>query len=219
LESGIQFFAIPSIASHHILLRTTRNKNNRMEKYRLVQEHKAEGAELLEPFPVSTSSFPEVRITQQGKPRNYISHAMSLFVSAKYKKQLLRTTSTKVHGGYSSDRVSFMLGMYVCTHQCVLSFVFPPCSPTQGDGSSTVVLKAMGRAINKAVTICEILKRKMPLYQSNALSSVEMIDVYEPVEEGLDVVTSLCLLHSDYAVADSIGSDAFGVSNAVTRRG
>jgi len=48
----------------------------------------------------------------------------------------------------------------------------------------------MGRAINKAVTIAEILKRKMPLHQLNALSSVEMVDVYEPVEEGLDVVTS-----------------------------
>jgi ribonuclease P/MRP protein subunit RPP25 len=48
----------------------------------------------------------------------------------------------------------------------------------------------MGRAINKAVTIAEILKRKMPLHQWNALSSVEMIDVYEPVEEGLDVVES-----------------------------
>ena len=48
----------------------------------------------------------------------------------------------------------------------------------------------MGRAINKAVTIAEILKRKMPLYQQNSLSSVEMIDVYEPVEEGLDIVTS-----------------------------
>ena len=48
----------------------------------------------------------------------------------------------------------------------------------------------MGRAINKAVTIAEILKRKMPLHQLNSLSSVEMIDVYEPVEEGLDVVTS-----------------------------
>jgi hypothetical protein len=48
----------------------------------------------------------------------------------------------------------------------------------------------MGRAINKAVTIAEILKRKMPLHQWNELSSVEMIDVYEPVEEGLDVVTS-----------------------------
>lgn len=48
----------------------------------------------------------------------------------------------------------------------------------------------MGRAINKAVTIAEILKRKMPLHQVNALSSVEMIDVFEPLEEGLDIVTS-----------------------------
>jgi ribonucleases P/MRP protein subunit RPP25 len=48
----------------------------------------------------------------------------------------------------------------------------------------------MGRAMNKAVTIAEILKRKMPLHQWNQLSSVEMIDTYEPVEEGLDIVTS-----------------------------
>lgn len=60
----------------------------------------------------------------------------------------------------------------------------------QTDGSTTIVLKAMGRAINKAVTIAEILKRKIPLHQQNTLSSVEMVDVYEPVEEGLDVVTS-----------------------------
>ena len=48
----------------------------------------------------------------------------------------------------------------------------------------------MGRAINKAVTIAEILKRKMPLHQCNALSSVEMIDTFEPLEEGLDIVKS-----------------------------
>ena len=48
----------------------------------------------------------------------------------------------------------------------------------------------MGRAINKAVTIAEILKRKMPLHQCNALSSVEMVDIFEPLEEGLDRVTS-----------------------------
>jgi hypothetical protein len=48
----------------------------------------------------------------------------------------------------------------------------------------------MGRAINKAVTIAEILKRKMPLHQCNALSSVEMIDIFEPLEEGLDRVES-----------------------------
>lgn len=53
-----------------------------------------------------------------------------------------------------------------------------------------IVLKAMGRAINKAVTIAEILKRKLPLHQINTLTSMEMVDVYEPIEEGLDVVTS-----------------------------
>ena len=58
------------------------------------------------------------------------------------------------------------------------------------DGSETIVLKAMGRAINKAVTIAEILKRKMQLHQLNELSSVEMVDVFEPLEEGLDTVTS-----------------------------
>ena len=60
----------------------------------------------------------------------------------------------------------------------------------QADGSPTIVLRAMGRAINKAVTIAEILKRKMPLHQWNVLTSIEMVDVYEPIEEGLDVVTS-----------------------------
>jgi hypothetical protein len=60
-----------------------------MEKYRLIQEHKAEGGEMEVGGTASTSisndtsGFPEVRITQQGKPRNYISYAMSLFVSSK----------------------------------------------------------------------------------------------------------------------------------------
>ena len=49
-----------------------------MEKYRLVEEHKGEGEDFLE-----QTSESEVRITQQGKPRNYISYAMSLFVSTR----------------------------------------------------------------------------------------------------------------------------------------
>mmetsp|Transcript_60542 Transcript_60542/g.89817 ORF Transcript_60542/g.89817 Transcript_60542/m.89817 type:complete len:113 (-) Transcript_60542:347-685(-) len=48
----------------------------------------------------------------------------------------------------------------------------------------------MGRAINKAVTIAEILKRKMPLHQITSLTSCEIVDVFEPLEEGLDVVES-----------------------------
>lgn len=48
-----------------------------MDKYRLVGERKSE---------ISTSeddkaAKDEVRITQQGKPRNYITYAMNLFVS------------------------------------------------------------------------------------------------------------------------------------------
>lgn len=87
----------------------------------------------------SSSSPSEVRITQQGKPRNYITYAMSLF---------------------------------------------------QEDDHNEITLKAMGRAINKAVTIAEILKRKMPLHQITSLSSIEIVDVFEPLEEGLDVVES-----------------------------
>mmetsp|Transcript_6421 Transcript_6421/g.8680 ORF Transcript_6421/g.8680 Transcript_6421/m.8680 type:complete len:140 (-) Transcript_6421:76-495(-) len=48
----------------------------------------------------------------------------------------------------------------------------------------------MGRAINKAVTIAEILKRKMPLHQITSLTSCEIVDVFEPLEEGLDIVES-----------------------------
>ena len=72
----------------------------------------------------------------------------------------------------------------------------------------------MGRAINKAVTIAEILKRKMPLHQLNSLSSVEMIDVFEPLEEGLDVVTSRryvsCMKITLSKTSDNIDSNNIG---------
>mmetsp|Transcript_11794 Transcript_11794/g.14699 ORF Transcript_11794/g.14699 Transcript_11794/m.14699 type:complete len:145 (-) Transcript_11794:132-566(-) len=100
-----------------------------MEKYRLVEERKCVTDEVLPN---------EVRITQQGKPRNYISYAQSLFEK----------------------------------------------------GADRIILKAMGRACNKAVTIAEILKRKAPLHQITSLSSCELVDVFEPLEEGLDRVES-----------------------------
>ena len=49
-----------------------------MEKYRLVREHRTEESE---DFLASVGDIPEVRITQQGKPRAYISFGMNLFVS------------------------------------------------------------------------------------------------------------------------------------------
>ena len=53
-----------------------------MDKYRLVQEHTAEaeiGTENDNTSNDDSIMSCEVRITQQGKPRNYISYAMKLF--------------------------------------------------------------------------------------------------------------------------------------------
>lgn len=54
-----------------------------MDKYRLVGERKAAAASSSAPDDHEKYCCDEceVRITQQGKPRNYISYAMNLFVS------------------------------------------------------------------------------------------------------------------------------------------
>ena len=53
-------------------------------------------------------------------------------------------------------------------------------------GLPTVVLEGMGRAINKTVTVVEILKRRVRgLHQITEISSVDIIDCWEPLEEGL----------------------------------
>eukprot|EP00210_Caulerpa_lentillifera_P000693 g670.t1 len=54
-------------------------------------------------------------------------------------------------------------------------------------GKQTLVLKGMGRAINKTVTLAEILKRRIPnLHQLTNIGSVEITDSWEPKEEGLN---------------------------------
>eukprot|EP00238_Polyblepharides_amylifera_P004771 CAMPEP_0196586234 /NCGR_PEP_ID=MMETSP1081-20130531/53576_1 /TAXON_ID=36882 /ORGANISM="Pyramimonas amylifera, Strain CCMP720" /LENGTH=145 /DNA_ID=CAMNT_0041908043 /DNA_START=23 /DNA_END=457 /DNA_ORIENTATION=- len=56
----------------------------------------------------------------------------------------------------------------------------------EDEDSKQVVLKAMGRAINKTVTIAEIVKRRVVgLHQLTEISSTDIVDVWEPLEEGL----------------------------------
>ncbi|GLJ27836.1 hypothetical protein SUGI_0546300 [Cryptomeria japonica] len=53
-------------------------------------------------------------------------------------------------------------------------------------GASTVVLKALGNAISKAVTVAEIVKRRIPnLHHNTTISSTTVTDNWEPLEEGL----------------------------------
>jgi len=97
-----------------------------MEKYTKVPKQKEE-TEIEEK---------EIRVTTQGKPRNFISYATSLF---------------------------------------------------KEKGATEVVLKAMGRAISKTVTIAEIIKRRIPgLHQITVIDSTDITDIWEPKEEGLD---------------------------------
>eukprot|EP00877_Chromochloris_zofingiensis_P009123 jgi/Chrzof1/4464/Cz14g14070.t1 len=57
----------------------------------------------------------------------------------------------------------------------------------QEKGHTSVILKAMGRAINKTITIAEIIKRRVNgLHQITEISSADIIDTWEPKEEGLN---------------------------------
>ncbi|KAL3163003.1 hypothetical protein ABBQ32_009435 [Trebouxia sp. C0010 RCD-2024] len=56
-------------------------------------------------------------------------------------------------------------------------------------GHDAVTLKGMGRAINKTVTIAEIIKRRIPhLHQLTEIGSVNITDTWEPLEEGLNTL-------------------------------
>lgn len=67
-----------------------------MDKYRLVEEHRIENESFEEegswPGRTTQQGFPEVRITQQGKPRNFIAYSMSLFVSFRQRESMILTT-------------------------------------------------------------------------------------------------------------------------------
>ncbi|CAK0809795.1 unnamed protein product [Prorocentrum cordatum] len=54
----------------------------------------------------------------------------------------------------------------------------------------SVTIKATGGALTKAVTLAEVVKRRFKgLHQITSVGSLEVVDEYEPIEEGLDPVT------------------------------
>ncbi|KAL0366004.1 UNVERIFIED_CONTAM: hypothetical protein Sradi_3490500 [Sesamum radiatum] len=59
----------------------------------------------------------------------------------------------------------------------------------QEKNSDEIVFKAMGRAINKTVTIVELIKRRIVgLHQITAIQSTDITDTWEPLEEGLQTL-------------------------------
>ena len=57
------------------------------------------------------------------------------------------------------------------------------------NGERFVVLKALGRASQSAISVAEVLKRRIAgLHQINEIANLEIVDVYQPLEEGLEIV-------------------------------
>merc|ERR1712204_46580 len=53
-----------------------------------------------------------------------------------------------------------------------------------------IVITASGNALTKAVSSAEVIKRRFKgLHQITKIESIEVVDEYEPLEEGLDKVT------------------------------
>ncbi|XP_076892500.1 uncharacterized protein LOC143544215 [Bidens hawaiensis] len=96
-----------------------------MERYQRVEKPRTE----------ASIDEKEIRVTTQGRMRNYITYAITLF---------------------------------------------------QEKGSDEISLKAMGRAINKTVMIAELFKRRVAgLHQITSIGSIDITDMWEPLEEGL----------------------------------
>ncbi|KAB1203621.1 Ribonuclease P protein subunit p25-like protein [Morella rubra] len=73
--------------------------------------------------------------------------------------------------------------LYYLCHEPASSSV---SAKTEEKGSNEIVFKAMGRAINKTVTIVELIKRRIVgLHQITSIGSTDITDTWEPLEEGL----------------------------------
>ncbi|KAE9446603.1 hypothetical protein C3L33_21495, partial [Rhododendron williamsianum] len=99
----------------------------------------------------------EIRITTQGRMRNYITYATTLL-------QFLNDLLLSKLLGVVSDQLDL----------------------DKEKGSNEIALKAMGRAINKTVMIAELIKiRIADLHQNTSIGSTDITDMWEPLEEGL----------------------------------
>ncbi|MFQ6636836.1 hypothetical protein Gotur_013545 [Gossypium turneri] len=84
-----------------------------------------------------------------------------------------------IHGGKTSVE-------WQCCDKNVLRVALKFSRPFREKGSSEIVLKAMGRAINKTVMIAELIKRRIAdLHQNTSIGSTDITDMWEPLEEGL----------------------------------
>merc|ERR1712151_340095 len=74
-----------------------------------------------------------------------------------------------------------------------------------------ITVTGTGNAIAKAVQLAEVVKRRVKgLHQITSLGSVDIVDEYEPLEEGLDKVTDTRTVST---IEITLSKDALDTSN------
>ncbi|KAL5995713.1 hypothetical protein ACLOJK_025781 [Asimina triloba] len=149
-----------------------------MDRYQRVEKPRAE-------TPINEN---EIRITTQGRMRNYITYATSL----------LQVFPGFPFGFCRSDTVLFLLDSVLILKVLIFSLLAAwdallhwvllllALLMVREKGSDEIVFKAMGRAINKTVMIVELIKRRIVgLHQNTSIGSTDITDTWEPLEEGL----------------------------------
>ncbi|OEL33465.1 hypothetical protein BAE44_0005516 [Dichanthelium oligosanthes] len=120
-----------------------------MDRYQRVEKPREES-------PIGAN---EIRITAQGRPRNYITYALALL----------------------QCRILVLVLFLVIVVRFMKHLVIH-----QDNAVDDITIKAMGRAINKTVVIVELLKRRIAgLHQNTSIESIDITDTWEPLEEGL----------------------------------
>jgi hypothetical protein len=91
----------------------------------------------------------EIRVTPAGSEKNYVTYALGILQSDRHTQDLQGA------GSLSCQQTSNRSGAH------------------HPQGSKTVVLWAVGNAMTKCVSVCEIVKRQQPgLYQWTQISSM-----------------------------------------------
>jgi len=121
----------------------------------------------------------EVRIKgNQGHVKRYVDYACSLLEGKRIEKRLRQEIEDEAKDATAADDDTAPTDNTEAKAEVAEPLKF-----------DTILLKATGRAINKAVTTAEVVKRRIPdLHQVTSLDTLEITDVWEPTEQGLKEV-------------------------------
>merc|ERR1719379_524352 len=156
----------------------------------------------------------EVRIKgNQGHVKRYVDYACSLLEGKRIEKRLRQEIENDAKDANDDDTNDNADNNDNANAE-------PKAEVSEPQKFDTILLKATGRAINKAVTTAEVVKRRIPdLHQVTSLDTLEITDVWEPTEQGLKEVETkrrVASITITLSRADDVDKDAAGYQQPIS---